>query len=47
MDERDEVGCVVSAASETLSVELGDADSDEELQLWSFGNDFDDEEWTW
>jgi len=38
---------MTSAVSETSAVELGDVDSDEALQLWSFGNDFDDEEWTW
>ncbi|WP_449412049.1 hypothetical protein [Pandoraea soli] len=47
MDERSELGCVGSEQSEMPPIELGDMDSDEERQLWSFGNDFDEEEWTW
>ena len=47
MDERSELGCVASEQSEMPPIELGDMDSDEERQLWSFGNDFDEEEWTW
>ncbi|QHE94034.1 hypothetical protein PI93_006895 [Pandoraea fibrosis] len=47
MDEREDMGCMASVQSEMPAVELGDMDSEEELQLWSFGNDFDEEEWTW
>ncbi|WP_174966559.1 hypothetical protein [Pandoraea cepalis] len=47
MDERNEQGCVGSEQRELLPIELGDMDSDEELQLWRFGNDFDEEAWTW
>ncbi|WP_191623351.1 hypothetical protein [Pandoraea fibrosis] len=47
MDEREDMGCMANVLSEMPAVELGDMDSEEELQLWSFGNDFDEEEWTW
>lgn len=47
MDERNEQGCVGSEQPELPPIELGDMDSDEERQLWRFGNGFDEEARAW